>query len=207
MNAVFFEANHESITARVHAARRKVLATNSAHPEYKLFGSDAAYMDVKAAHAKAKAFGLFSGLGHGGPDEFCGQWDWHLYDTADSKTANYTANEAIIHLYSCECGVTLGPFLVKKGARAFIGYTQPVSVPSNQAVVDEFVKVAAAIDHSIIAGDSSAVTKRKADAAAVAVENALLAPGSPATPRDLASFRMNQRALVGPWASSAYGTY
>jgi hypothetical protein len=207
MNAVFFEANHESITQRVHAARRKVLSTNSAYPEFQLFGSNAAYMDVKAAHAKAKGFGLFSGLGHGGSDEFCGQWDWHLYDTADSKTANYTACEAIVHLYSCNCGATLGPFLVKKGSRAFIGYTQPVSVPGNQAVVDEFVKVAAAIDHSIIAGDSSAATKRKADAVAVAVEAALLAPGSPATPRDLALFRMNQGALVGPWTSIAYGSY
>lgn len=207
MNALFFEANHDAVTQRVHTARRKALASNSAYPEYKLFGSKAAYMDVKSTHAAAKAFSLFSGMGHGGVDEFCGQWDWNLYDLTDSQKTNYTTKDAIVHLYSCNCGVSLGAFLVKKGARAFIGYNLPVSVPSLQAIADEFVKVAAAIDHSILAGDSQTATKRKADAAALAVETALLAPGSAATPRDLALFRKNQSALVGPWNSAVCGSY
>ena len=206
MNAVIFEANYDTVTARVHAARRKVLSALGASPRVDLLGSRAVAAEVRTAHKSLGAIYLFSGMGHGDPDEFCGQLGLKVYDKADSVRTNYTTRETIVHLYSCECALGLGPHLISKGAKAFIGYTRPVSVPTTQAVVDEFVKVAAVIDESILAGDRHRATKLKADTEARSIEGRLRS--SPvATPRDLAQFRLNQAALAGPWSSPMLGSY
>lgn len=207
MNATFFEATSDATLQKVHQARRKVLTHTVAAPQIDLFASNASHSNVKAAHTTAKRFDLFSGMGHGDVDEFTGQWGWILYDVKDTQKANLTAHGTIIHLYSCDCGQQLGPHLVTGGARAFIGYVSPVSVPSLQSVVDEFVKVAAAIDRSILSGDSAKTTKVKADAEFAVVDARLQTGGSPATPRDLARFRLNHASMVGPWSGSKYGSF
>jgi len=206
MNAVFFEANDDSITKRVHDARRKALKHNSAYPEVELFGKEAHYSDVKVAYVQTKAFGLFSGMGHGSASKFTGQWESVLYDRYDTQSTNYTVKGTVVHLYSCYCGQQLGPYLVNLGAKAFIGYTNPVEVPSSQSVVDEFVKVAATIDRSILDGDSHTTTKAKADTEFQSVEGRLLA-SAVATSRDVARFRLNNRSMVGPWTDRQYGYY
>jgi len=206
MNAVFFEANDDPITKAVHVSRRKVLEANSAFPEYRLFGHDAHHTDVRATHTSGRAFHLFSGMAHGGNDHVTGQYNSILFSTTDAAQTNYTVKGAIVHLFSCNCGKELGPHLVKNGAKAFIGYVAPVEIGSSQGVTDEFVKVAAAIDNSIISGDSHAISKRKADSEFSAAEARLLA--SPiATPRDVVVFRFNNRSMVGPWTHSNYGSY
>jgi hypothetical protein len=206
MNAVFFEADHNAVTRQAHRARRKVLAVNAAYPEYKLFGFAAHHVDVRTTHATAKRFGLFSGMAHGKPGHFNGQDDIMLFSTTDKKLTNYTVIGAIVHLYSCHCGKDLGPHLVQIGARAFIGYVDLLAIGSSQSVTDEFVKVAAAIDLSILNGDSHATTKAKADAEFSAVEARLLS--NPYTePREVAKLRRNNHALVGPWTDHKYGRY
>ena len=206
MNAVFFETDSDSTTKKVHEARRKALAYTTAYPEYHLFGINAFACDVVSTHAKAGSFGLFSGMGHGGSDHFTGQANT-VYDVRNSYSANHTVKGAIVHLYSCDCGTSLGPHLVNLGAKAFIGYVNCVEVPNSQVVADEFVKVAAVIDRSILNGDSHTTSKTKADIEFAAVEAKLRAPGSGASPRDLARFRMNHRAMVGPWSGRTYGCY
>lgn len=208
MNAVFLEADHDSITRKVHQARRLHLAASGANPQYHAFSNNATSPYIINLHALIPKFNLISGLGHGNKTEFCGQNDRNIWDDSNSQSANHTVAEAIVHLYSCECGAVLGPYLVRRAkARAFIGYTRPVSVPGTQATANEFVRVAAVIDKSILAGDSAATTKRKADAEAAATEAALRAPGSSATPREVALFKANHAAMVGPWTSTAYGSY
>jgi hypothetical protein len=206
MNAVFLEANDDPITKAVHDARRKALTSMPCYPERDLFGRDAYYSDVQKAKAAAGTIGLFSGMGHGGPAEFTGQWSSPIYDLQDSKRVNYAVVGAIVHLYSCDCAQNLGPYLVRLGAKAFVGYLNPVIVPNVQSVVDDFVRVAAVIDRSILYGDPHATAKRKADAESNVVETRLRASAA-ATPRDLASFRMNHSSMVGPWSNSRYGVY
>ena len=148
-------------------------------------------------------FGLMSGMGHGGDDLFNGQHDCKVY--GPSATSNGTAKNAIVHLFSCCCGNTLSTRLINEGARAFIGYTDLVSVP--QAVLcDLFISVATAIDGSIIAGDNSKLVKVKADIAYNETRANLVAhPNS--TPRDIAEFEANHNALVGPWTNAKFGTF
>jgi len=207
VNAVFFETDSDSTTQSVHSARRKVLRSNAAYPEYQLFAGNAHYSDMQSTYARAGTLNLISAMGHGAPDEFTGQWGTTLYDMTNSKNTNYTFRNAIVHLFSCDCAQSLGPFLINSGAKAFIGYLNPVTVPNTQSVVDEFVKVAAEIDRSILLGDSSAITKRKADAEFVRIDAGLRAGGSAATTRDLASFRLNHNSMVGPWSNAQYGSY
>ena len=206
MNAVFFEANHDGVTKKVHLARRKALPYTLALPQYDLFGSDAYASDVKLMHTKATQFGLFSGMAHGDVDVFEGQGGGTVFDTTNSAGTDHTIRGAIIHLYSCNCGQELGPHLVSHAAKAFIGYKDFVRVPEDQSVADEFVKVAAAINRSVISGNSSAVTKRMADQEFASVE-ARIAASATATAHDLASFRLNHRAMVGPWTDPKYGSF
>lgn len=181
----------------------------SARPEYDLFGNSAFPSKVISTHKTAGRFDLFSGMGHGGPDEFEGQSGLNIYDLKDSSGANYTVRGAIVHLYSCDCGQKLGPHLVTNGAKAFIGYTRPVQVANSQAIEEDFVRVSAVIDRSILGGDSSATTRRKADAEFASVKARLLASAT-ASPRDVAGFRLNHRSMVGPWLDPTgrkYGSY
>jgi hypothetical protein len=207
VNAVFLEADSDPATSRVHAARRNLLATTGAFPEFRLFGRDVYYSDLQAAHRQAGTLNLISAMGHGASGEFTGQWEKVVYDLTDSASTIGTCRNAIVHLFSCDCAQILGAYLVTAGAKAFIGYTSPVNVPIAQSVVDEFVRVAADIDRSILNGDSSATTKRKADIEFTNVEVRLRATSSKATPRDLANFRLNNQSMVGPWSDRKYGTY
>jgi len=178
----------------------------SALPQFDLFGVNALPSYVISTHSKISCFGLFSGMGHGSKNEFEGQFGINLYDMPDTNKANRTVKGAIVHLYSCDCGQGLGPHLVTLGARAFIGYTQPVNVPKSQSMVEEFVRISVAIDESILNSDSATTTKTKADAEFNSVEARLLA--SPATsPRELALFRLNHRGMVGPWTDPTYRKY
>lgn len=207
MNAAFLEVDSDSVTKRVHQARRKLWASMPAYPEYDLFGINAYPSDVSSAHKKAGCFNLFSGMGHGAADTFEGQSGLPIYDIKDTSGTNFTARGAIVHLYSCDCGRTLGPYLVRLGTQAFIGYSNPVEVSSVSSVEEDFVRVAAAIDRSILSGDSHARTKMKADAEFAAVDSRLSSAGSGVSPRDVARFRLNHRFMVGPWSGSQYGSY
>lgn len=63
---------------------------------------------------------LIIGTGHGAPDEYSSQnetviWKVGSYDPAQVKGK-------VIKLLSCDAGQELGPDLVRKGARCFLGY-------------------------------------------------------------------------------------
>src|SRR4051812_12967610 len=109
MNAVFVEANDDSATSAVHAARRKALNSTGCYPQQDLFGTKAYYTDVQNAKKAVGTVGLFSGMGHGGADNFTGQWSGGIFDLLDSKSTNHAVSGAIVHLYSCDCAQTLGP--------------------------------------------------------------------------------------------------
>lgn len=206
MNAVFFEANHDGPTQRVHFARKKALASVAANSRTDLYGSLATASEIQSTHRRLGRFGLFSGMGHGHSRSFCGQLDLDVYDVPNSRGCNSTIRDSIVHLYSCHCAIDLGPHLVRSGAKAFIGYSREVSVSSSQVVAEEYVKVAAAIDRSILNGDSPQRTQQKAEQAYHEARNRLLGLAT-ATPRDLAKFQMNHRAMVGPWTNLLYGNY
>lgn len=206
MNAVFLEATDDPLTLRTHQARGLIYGTMRT-PNQLLVGAQATPADVITKHTAAGPFDLFSGSGHGAADSFKGQFG-NVYDTDDTKRANYTVQGAIVHLYSCECGKNLGPHLVRyAGAKAFIGYKKAVATTTRILIAEQFVRVSAVIDQSILAGDTAATTKQKADAEAVLVDATLLAM-SGSSPHELAAFRLNQKALVGPWSHpTKFGAY
>jgi hypothetical protein len=70
--------------------------------------------------AKNKRVAYISGIGHGGPDEYTGH-----NTTTVLKSGLTEAGEVkgkIVHLLSCLTAQDLGPYLVKKGAKAYAGY-------------------------------------------------------------------------------------
>jgi hypothetical protein len=209
MNAVFLETSHDAFTKFVHRGRRGVYTAMPAAPLYELFREEAVPANVIATHTSAGGFDLFSASGHGTPKKFQGQSSDNIYDIWDTHGANYTVRGAIVHLYACECGENLGPSLVRyEGARAFIGYVEDVAMSGTYAVEEQFVRVPAAIDRSILNGDNWVETKRKADAEAVLVVAALKALLGTDDAPEIAAFEATHAALVGPWTDTArFGTY
>lgn len=63
--------------------------------------------------------------GHGGPDFVCGYNDVVLVDT---KNCEDLLKDKVVYARSCRAGAILGPYSVKRGAKAFIGYSRNYSV-------------------------------------------------------------------------------
>jgi hypothetical protein len=208
VNIVLLEANHDSITASVHKARR--LALNAIRPTQgkavvELFGPNATARALEHAYNILIGYlSLVSGLGHGNSNEFTGHLDETVYQAPLFPT-NRTATQAIVHLFSCNCANNLGPTLVQGGAKAFVGYTDFVYVPQDDNVMPFFVSEAAAFDLHIYNGGTISGAKSAADSAHV-VARAQLEANAATTPGDLAAFDLNHTARVGPWSNPRYGS-
>lgn len=208
MKIVQLEANDDPVTARVHASRRKALASlnKAGHVLHQLFGAAATASALRSAwHAQPGTLELVSGMGHGDDDEFTGHGQATVLST---QLAAPATKSAIIHLYSCNTGNKLGAYLVtQSGAKAYIGYTSLVHVGRTSGLSDLFVEEAAAIDIAISSGRSARQAKAVGDAAYAAARQKL-ANGNEATPRDLAAFDLNHDNMVGPWTDSVrFGSF
>jgi len=207
MEIMISETDHDPVTRQVHLARRKVFAGLGASKEHHLFGVRANAGDFKLASGPGHRWTLFSGLGHGDANEFCGYHDTTMVDTGDTAVTMRCFTEKIVHFYSCNTAKQLGPELVKRGARAFVGYEDFVVLASTLHLEEQFVSISAAIDRSILRGDSQHKTQSEAQAQYARVRGALTAPSSTATPADVAALDSNYSALIGPWKSSQYGKF
>lgn len=206
MNIALVEANDDDVTRPVHDARRTALAQldNGPHRIEKLFAAQATAQSLRDAYLRVPGtFGLISGMGHGSAEEFTGQHGNIVF----SRTAPHTAiRESVVHLFSCNCGNGLGASLCAQGAKAFIGYTDYVSVPNETSLTRYFVQEAAAIDRAISDGKNQREVKAAADASYANARAALLADPL-ADPTAVAEFENNHATLVGPWTSSSWGAF
>ncbi|HUP79678.1 MAG TPA: hypothetical protein VM260_14090, partial [Pirellula sp.] len=150
MNLLVIEASHDSVTSAAHNARRaalKTLASGKGHALIELFGANATKANAEQSWYKITGtFGLVSGMGHGSPTEFTGHNDIAIFQSSNRQSV-YSG--AIVHLFSCNCGQTLGPAIANNGAKAFVGYTDFVSMGSKTSLDEHFVAEAAAIDIAI----------------------------------------------------------
>ncbi len=212
MNVLFLETDHDSATSQVHAARRRVFTRMGAGSEIALFGARATAPQLIIECGSGKSWTLFSGMGHGDTDSFegyvrLGSTGNDVANVSDTPRTARFFTEKIVHLYSCNTAKNLGTHLVRKQAKAFIGYNDYVSLASTASLEDLFVSVSAVIDRSILAGDTHATTKLKADAEYRRARATLSAPGSAATLADLVAFDTNYLALKGPWDGRQFGGY
>jgi hypothetical protein len=207
MKIVQLDANDDPATARVHASRRKALASvnNTGHTLHQLFGASATNSALRSAwYAQMGMLDLISAMGHGDADEFTGHGQAIVLSTQSVEPA---AKSAIIHLYSCNTANKLGAYLVAGGAKAYIGYKSLVNVGRTSGLSDLFVEEAAAIDLAISSGRNAAQAKAAGDAAHNGARQKL-ENGNEATPRDLAAFDLNHDNMVGPWTNSVqFGSF
>lgn len=210
MNIVFFEANHDSATSRCHVARQKIRAnwpSLNQHRVFGLYGVDATKAALSDQWSKCPGlFNLITAMAHGSPDTFCGQHDHSVLTAAGANATNTPTTGSVVHLYSCDCATTLGPYLVKNGSKAFVGYADPVILPNTHSLMDDFVEITKIIDRSIVDGDNATQTKAKVDRAYQATLAALI-NNPQTTVDDRAGFEANYAALRGPWSSSSLGSY
>ena len=120
--ALFCENTTDSVTSQATPYRFKHV-----HPAFKTRGfnnvvnqgvNDDRHHFVEAANANRVVY--ISGIGHGSPTTYTG----HL-GSPILRVGGYIASEVkgkIIHLLSCQTAKTLGPDLVRNGARAYAGY-------------------------------------------------------------------------------------
>jgi hypothetical protein len=207
MNFLIIEANHDSATKAVHIARRTALrnlSNGNGNAIIELFGYNATESNVDQSwHEIFGNFRLITGMGHGSASEFTGHNDLPIFTTTKSKNVY---KDAIVHLFSCNCGNSLGFSIKANGAKAFIGYTDFVGIASIDALNEHFVAEAAAIDIAIYQGQPSGVVKSRADTA-YAQARANLEASPNATPSDLATLESNHAALVGPWNNGSLGSF
>jgi len=208
MNIVQLEANDDPITARVHASRRKALATidRIKHSLSQLFGTSATVEELQSAsYSVLGKLDLFSGMGHGDDTQFTGHGQIVVLSTDLVRSAT---ESAIVHLYSCNTANQLGPYLVAEGkAKAYIGYKSLVGVGRTASLSDIFVEEAAAIDLAISFGQNYKQTKAAGDAA-YNIAHRKLEASNETTPRDLAIFELNHDNMVGPWSDlTKFGSF
>lgn len=98
--------------------------------------------------------------GHGGPDFICGYEDVVLIDR---KNCENLLKGKMVYARSCQAGAILGPYCVKKGAKAFIGYSRNYSVgyseekrtrPLSDNIARLFLEPSNLIPQSLIFGNS-----------------------------------------------------
>jgi hypothetical protein len=63
---------------------------------------------------------LYFGCGHGSPSEFTGQYVRTIFYACDSRELA----GRVVYLLSCETGQRLGPDIISKGGRAYVGYKE-----------------------------------------------------------------------------------
>ncbi len=206
MNILVIESNHDSVTNAAHKARRSALRnlSNNGDTVIELFGQSATEANVDQSwHKIAGNFFLITGMGHGSPSEFTGHNDLTIFKSNQAKNVY---KDAVVHLFSCNCGQSLGAAVKGFGAKAFIGYSDFVGIGSRESLDEHFVAEAAALDFAIQQRCSSSVAKSRSDTAYLAARTRLEA--SPvATPRDLATLESNHEALVGPWTNGNLGSF
>ncbi len=208
MNIAFVEANHDRETASVHAARKIALDTvisENGNTVVRLFGALANPDELRKAWKGISGyFGLIRGMGHGSNNTFTGQNEVVIF--GNLGTADHTAQAAIVHLYSCNCGNGLGKHLMANNAKAFVGYGDRVLLPSTDTLSQLFVRESTSIDKAIVAGNSSGQVKSIAEQNYVRAR-AELENHPDSTFDDLAWLESNHSALVGPWNTPAFGAF
>ena len=154
--------------------------------------------------------GYVSMSGHGEPEYLSG-WKaaYPAEDRQVLKTGSYDQQEVrskIIHMMACSCGSTkdggLGRDLVKQGATAFFGYSDVVTVPTNDAEYPAFIDCDIEIDKALIDGKTcgqayqAAIDKYTDTIARLRGEGKV---------QYAAALSLNKDRLVAPSTDAAYG--
>jgi hypothetical protein len=87
-------------------------------------------------------------VGHGDEDTLTGYHGVPLLEIGHYQAADVAGR--VVHLLACHTAATLGPDLVRNGARAFIGYNWFVMV--HEGILDEFLECDTAIDEELLGG-------------------------------------------------------
>jgi hypothetical protein len=91
----------------------------------KLQRSNASRANV-ASVAKRDGVQFITGSGHGTQTKFLGHSGGAVFEIGKYKAGE--VKDRIIHLMSCRSGEKLGPDMVKKGGRAFFGYSADLTI-------------------------------------------------------------------------------
>jgi hypothetical protein len=127
-----------------------------AHRVVGLLGDDAAAGPVAAALAGGP--GYVTGVGHGEYGAFTGTDRLAVWDPGSDLSA---LGGAIVHLLSCQTGSSLGPRMIKAGARAFWGYSvdfefffqrDPPADLADDATAEVYFRMDVIIDRGVLAG-------------------------------------------------------
>lgn len=208
MNILFVEAHHDSTTLSVHQSRRRILAKGSlpgTHTVIELYGASATAGDVRTAWSAAVGYlGLWSGMGHGDPDEFTGHNNVTVLKNPSG--ANNTCQQAIVHLYSCNCAKQLGGDLMAAKAKAFIGYNDYVLLPTDLSLMDDFVRVSAEVELAVMRGQTHVQAYANARATYNSIRARMIIDPK-VVPTDVAAFDANFSSMVGPWNNAAFGSF
>ena len=71
-------------------------------------------------------------------------------------------NGKMFHFLACRTGLTLGLDLVRNGAKAFFGYTQPYQMMTSEKLSEGFIGCDSVIDLSLTEGDTAGAAQQKA---------------------------------------------
>ncbi|MDP3956059.1 MAG: C25 family cysteine peptidase [bacterium] len=95
-------------------------ASRKSYKATELIGDKATRERVEnSLRGKGKLLVVFNG--HGGPDTMCGQDNEDILDLQNVELLD----DKITYARACDTATTLGPVAIRRGARAYIGYTIP----------------------------------------------------------------------------------
>ena len=97
-----------------------------------LYGDAAVRSEVEKALASMDPI-LFTGVGHGNATTFTGQRLDRIFVACEND--NLLADR-VVYLLSCYTGLKLGPSMVRKGCRSYVGYFLPYVFVINRRYLD-----------------------------------------------------------------------
>jgi hypothetical protein len=153
---VVLEAGYDSETRPLSKARQRLLhpGLRARDPSARIFvGPDATAANLAAATAWAGA-DLVTASGHGTAEalvEFGG-----LRMLLDCSAQLPPLPNCIVQVTSCDCGWSLGPALVAKGCKAFIGYDDKLLLPQDDADFGVVAACDGAVVQTLLAGGTAA---------------------------------------------------
>lgn len=131
--ALFCENTTDAVTKLAAAYRKQYV-----HSVFSARGFEATVLegsdDVRvkfAPIAKGSRTVYISGVGHGSPTVYTGDRGDHILEVGAYDPAEVKGK--CIHLLSCQTAQQLGPDLVQKGARAYVGYFENFTFVGDQA--------------------------------------------------------------------------
>lgn len=156
--------NHEPVTNYLHfysqslidlAKTKKIIVTD-------LSGKTANFKEFKKQISQ-NIFSLILLNGHGSPHIITG---WNDEPLITAPVSPYNFNSAIVYARSCQVGRYLGPYLIKKNVKAFVGYREDfifVSANDSNPIKDSLAKLFLEPSNAIVKSLINGKTVEKAN--------------------------------------------